>query len=168
MVTVSTSRARPGSIRPALTSLAQAWMSAKQLVTSQSAGRSVRNEPSSRPSSTSSRTRWWAAWWLRASTAGLSRGDLAIAAEFAPARSQQPHQRVQGRAAVRLGRVQHGRGPGHRPLHHRLQHRFGRREVRVDGDTGDTPAPPPRCSAAHAVPAGPRPSPGWPGRCAAR
>jgi len=38
-------------IRPARTSCAQAWMSAMQAVTSQAAGRSVRNEPSACPRS---------------------------------------------------------------------------------------------------------------------
>ena len=64
--------ASPGSIRPARTSPAQAWMSAMEAVTSQLAGRSVRNDPSARPRSSSAPMVRNAASWVRATASGLS------------------------------------------------------------------------------------------------
>jgi signal transduction histidine kinase len=52
-VAVRMGTASPSAIRSARTSSAQVWMSAMLAVTSQPAGRSVRNEPSARPRSTS-------------------------------------------------------------------------------------------------------------------
>ena len=140
------------AIRPAWTSSAQAWTSAKQLAASQPAGRPRRNEPSARPRPTSRSTRLGGAFvgpgqGGRAELGGGGRGDRTVAVEFLRA-CREHRSSASGGGRCRRAASERCRAPPDRPRHDRLQQRLGGGEVRVDGEPGDSRlGESPRCPA---------------------